>query len=61
MLSTTARNGGLGISLFERLESAGHDIVMLTVQYRMHPGTVVVVVVGGGVVVVAVVIVVDVL
>ena len=28
----------MGRSLFERLEGAGHEVVMLTVQYRMHPG-----------------------
>lgn len=27
----------LEISLFERLERAGHPVHMLTVQYRMHP------------------------
>lgn len=27
----------LEISLFERLERAGHPVHMLTIQYRMHP------------------------
>ena len=31
----------MGRSLFERLEGAGHEVVMLTVQYRMHPGEIV--------------------
>jgi superfamily I DNA and/or RNA helicase len=38
ILSSAARAGHLGVSLFERLERAGHEIVMLSVQYRMHPG-----------------------
>jgi superfamily I DNA and/or RNA helicase len=37
-LSQSANDAGLGRSLFERLENADHDVVMLTVQYRMHPG-----------------------
>ena len=39
VLSPRAERAGLGRSLFERLEGAGHEVVMLTVQYRMHPGT----------------------
>lgn len=31
------RSLNLELSLFERLESAGHPVHMLTVQYRMHP------------------------
>jgi senataxin len=37
VLSPRAERAGLGRSLFERLEGAGHEVVMLTVQYRMHP------------------------
>ena len=37
VLSSKANAKGLGVSLFERLERAGHEKVMLTVQYRMHP------------------------
>ena len=37
VLSPTAQKAGLGVSLFERLESAGHPVVLLFVQYRMHP------------------------
>lgn len=37
VLSQEAERRGLGVSLFERLEKAGHPLVMLTVQYRMHP------------------------
>lgn len=37
MLSPAAQRAGLGVSLFERLESAGHPVVLLFVQYRMHP------------------------
>ena len=35
--SERAAQAGLGRSLFERLERAGHEVVMLNVQYRMHP------------------------
>lgn len=35
--SRFAEANGLGRSLFERLEQAEHEVVMLTVQYRMHP------------------------
>jgi senataxin len=38
VLSPRAEQAGLGRSLFERLEAAGHEVVMLSVQYRMHPG-----------------------
>jgi senataxin len=38
VLSNAAAHAGLGRSLFERLERADHEVVMLTVQYRMHPG-----------------------
>ncbi|RYH19651.1 hypothetical protein EON65_25770 [archaeon] len=38
VLSRAAQAGGLGRSLFERLESLEHEVVMLTTQYRMHPG-----------------------
>ena len=38
---TRAERAGLGRSLFERLEGAGHEVVMLTVQYRMHPGKII--------------------
>lgn len=37
VLSPTAQKAGLGVSLFERLENAGHPVVLLFVQYRMHP------------------------
>ena len=36
--SKEANDAGLGTSLFERLERAEHEVVMLTIQYRMHPG-----------------------
>ncbi len=39
VLSRRADRAGLGQSLFERLERANHEVVMLTIQYRMHPGT----------------------
>ncbi len=38
VLSSYAQANGLGRSLFERLERAEHEVVMLTIQYRMHPG-----------------------
>ena len=38
VISPEAEKSGLGVSLFERLERAGHPVVMLTVQYRMRPG-----------------------
>jgi superfamily I DNA and/or RNA helicase len=38
VLSRKAERFGLARSLFERLERAEHDVVMLTIQYRMHPG-----------------------
>jgi senataxin len=41
VLSKSAAQAGLGRSLFERLERADHEVVMLTIQYRMHPGNVV--------------------
>lgn len=37
MLSKTAEDSGLNVSLFERLEKANHKVFMLNVQYRMHP------------------------
>ena len=37
VLSEDASRLGLSMSLFERLERAGHEVLMLTVQYRMHP------------------------
>lgn len=37
VLSRAADRALLGRSLFERLEQAEHEVVMLTVQYRMHP------------------------
>ena len=37
VLSSKANARGLGVSLFERLERAGHEKIMLNVQYRMHP------------------------
>jgi senataxin len=39
VLSSAASSAGLGRSLFERLERADHEVVMLTIQYRMHPGS----------------------
>lgn len=36
-LSKAANDIGLGRSLFERLERADHEKVMLGIQYRMHP------------------------
>ena len=36
ILSQQAKDGGLSRSLFERLEEAGHEVFMLSVQYRMH-------------------------
>lgn len=38
VLCKSAAVAGLGRSLFERLERADHEVVMLTIQYRMHPG-----------------------
>ncbi len=38
VLCKAAAHAGLGRSLFERLERADHEVVMLTIQYRMHPG-----------------------
>lgn len=38
VLCKAAAQAGLGRSLFERLERADHEVVMLTIQYRMHPG-----------------------
>ncbi len=37
VLSRTAEKAGLNRSLFERLERAEHEVVMLSIQYRMHP------------------------
>jgi senataxin len=37
VLSINADNAGLSQSLFERLEKANHEVVMLSIQYRMHP------------------------
>jgi senataxin len=37
ILSPIAERARLGQSLFERLERAGHEVVMLQTQYRMHP------------------------
>lgn len=37
VLSNAASHAGLGMSLFERLEKCGHEVVMLNMQYRMHP------------------------
>lgn len=36
--STSSTSSLLGRSLFERLESANHEVIMLTEQFRMHPG-----------------------
>jgi hypothetical protein len=38
VLSKTAEEAGLSVSLFERLEKLNHEVYMLNVQYRMHPG-----------------------
>ena len=32
-----AERAGLGVSMFERLQSSGIPPTMLTLQYRMHP------------------------
>lgn len=37
VISPDAESAGLGGSLFERLERCGHEVVMLSTQYRMHP------------------------
>jgi superfamily I DNA and/or RNA helicase len=37
VLSRSAERAGLNRSLFERLERAEHEVVMLSIQYRMHP------------------------
>jgi superfamily I DNA and/or RNA helicase len=37
VISDTAESGGLGQSLFERLNKCGIPAQMLTTQYRMHP------------------------
>lgn len=37
ILSSVAHDGGMGVSLFERLLEAGTPYSMLTTQYRMHP------------------------
>lgn len=37
VISPAAQEAGLGASLFDRLERCGHDVVMLSIQYRMHP------------------------
>eukprot|EP00884_Botryococcus_braunii_P001927 jgi/Botrbrau1/11735/Bobra.0195s0062.1 len=37
VLSQNAAQAGLGMSLFERLQRAGHKPYLLEVQYRMHP------------------------
>ena len=37
VLAPQAEAAGLGVSLFERLERSGHEVVMLTEQHRMHP------------------------
>lgn len=37
LLSAAAARAGFGRSLFERLQGAGHPVVLLNEQYRMHP------------------------
>jgi senataxin len=37
VLSRRAEQAGLNRSLFERLERGNHEVVMLSIQYRMHP------------------------
>jgi hypothetical protein len=37
VFSDVCKSAGYGRSLFARLESLGHPLVMLNVQYRMHP------------------------
>ncbi|MBC89014.1 MAG: hypothetical protein CMB12_07060 [Euryarchaeota archaeon] len=37
VISRRAENGGLGISLFDRMRELGVDSIMLEEQYRMHP------------------------
>lgn len=39
VISEEAAARGYGCSLFERLERCGHEVLMLSTQYRMHPGT----------------------
>jgi len=37
IISPSVAKLGYDLSLFERLERGGHRVIMLTVQYRMHP------------------------
>ena len=37
VLDKKAATAGLSLSLFERLERSSHEVVMLQIQYRMHP------------------------
>lgn len=37
VLDSKAAAAGLSLSLFERLERSSHEVVMLQIQYRMHP------------------------
>lgn len=37
IMSSVARESGLGQSMFERFEKAGYPVTMLLEQYRMHP------------------------
>lgn len=37
--TAAASSSAYAVSLFERLEQAGHEVFMLHIQYRMHPGT----------------------
>ena len=45
MLSKSAEEAGLAMSLFERLELSNHPVVMLNIQYRMSPGTYIIVII----------------
>ena len=37
IFSKTAKQAGLGTSLFQRLQASGYPVTMLETQYRMHP------------------------